>query len=208
MRPNGTLVPLRSYQALGTLELHATPKLDIYAYVGGEYLRRASYINPINGVVVGYGSNAFSNKGCNTETLPSSGNTALTSINLSGGTAAPTKTGLSPTAYNGFLPGALGSCTADTRNILKGLWDSGIGSIRDRRAACSPASSTPMPSETLGLGRPLHRRPSLTQQVLRAWSLPRSATTCRRFVAEELQFRSLNRLEEGRSRKERPFFTR
>ena len=120
VRPNGTLVPLRSYQALGTLELHATPKLDIYAYVGGEYLRRASYINPINGVVVGYGSNAFSNKGCNTETLPSSGNTALTSINLSGGTAAPTKTGLSPTAYNGFLPGALGSCTADTRNIIEG----------------------------------------------------------------------------------------
>ena len=79
VRPDGTLVPLRSYQALGTLELHATPKLDIYAYVGGEYLRRASYINPINGVVVGYGSNAFSNKGCNTETLPNSGNTALTS---------------------------------------------------------------------------------------------------------------------------------
>ncbi len=120
VRPDGTLVPLRSYQALGTLELHATPKLDIYAYVGGEYLRRASYINPINGVVVGYGSNTFSNKGCNTETLPNSGNTALTSINLSGGTAAPTKTGLSPTAYNGFLPGALGSCTADTRNIIEG----------------------------------------------------------------------------------------
>ena len=43
--PDGTLVGLRSYQALGTLELHATPKLDIYAYVGGEYDGRAAYVD-------------------------------------------------------------------------------------------------------------------------------------------------------------------
>lgn len=117
-RPNGTLAPIRSYQALGTLEYHG-PKLDVYAYVGGEYGARTAYVNAA-GAGVGYGSPLFNNAGCRTETLPNSANSALTSVNLSGGTGAPTKTGLSPTAYNGFLPGALGSCTADTRNLIEG----------------------------------------------------------------------------------------
>ena len=108
----------RSYQALGTLEYHG-PKLDVYAYVGGEYGARTAYVNAA-GAGVGYGSPLFNNAGCRTETLPTSANSALTSVNLSGGTGAPTKTGLSPTAYNGFLPGALGACTADTRNLIEG----------------------------------------------------------------------------------------
>jgi hypothetical protein len=120
IRPDGTLAAIKSYQALASLEWHATPKLDIYAYVGGEYGGRTAYVNPISGAGVGYGSPLANNSGCRTETLPNSGNTALTSINLSGGLGAPTKTGLAPTAYNGALPGALADCTADTRNILEG----------------------------------------------------------------------------------------
>jgi hypothetical protein len=119
-RPNGTLAAIKSYQALASLEWHATPKLDIYAYVGGEYGGRTAYVNPVSGAGVGYGSPLFNNSGCRTETLPNSANTALTSVNLSGGLAGPTKTGLSPTAYNGALPGALGNCTADTRNLIEG----------------------------------------------------------------------------------------
>src|SRR5277367_1818231 len=63
-RPDGTLALLRSYQALGTLEFHATPQLDIYAYVGGEYASRW-----MDGKE-GYGSNLRRNDGCAVETLP------------------------------------------------------------------------------------------------------------------------------------------
>ena len=44
-RPDGTLVPIRSYQAFGTLEFHPTPRLDVYLNVGGEYDSRAAYVN-------------------------------------------------------------------------------------------------------------------------------------------------------------------
>jgi len=43
VRPTGTLALIHGGQWLGRLELHATPKLDIYAYVGGEYNARAAY---------------------------------------------------------------------------------------------------------------------------------------------------------------------
>jgi hypothetical protein len=106
VRPTGALVPIHSYQALGSLELHPTPKLDIYAYAGGEYDGRTSYLaarNVNTGTVavpvivsqnfgVGYGSPLNSNSGCTTETLPGNQNT----------------------------PGALGSCQQDIRNILEG----------------------------------------------------------------------------------------
>jgi hypothetical protein len=119
VRGDGTFALLRSVQALGSLEFHVNPKLDIYGYAGGEYVGRASYVSATGGVV-GYGSPSFSNAGCGIETLPNGANTALTSINFTPGIGAPTKTGLSPTAYNGDQPGALGSCTADTRNIIEG----------------------------------------------------------------------------------------
>jgi hypothetical protein len=118
VRGDGTLALLRSVQALGSLELHLTPKLDIYGYAGGEYVGRGSYVSATGGTA-GYGSPAFSNAGCGVETLPNGGQTVLSSVAIPGGTAA-TSTGVSPTAYNGFQPGALGNCTADTRNIIEG----------------------------------------------------------------------------------------
>ncbi len=90
-RPDGTLAPLHAYQGLGTLEYHATPKLDIYAYVGGEYDSRAAYVNAA-GAGVGYGSPLVSNAGCQTELSPTNQNTPL-----------------SPAA-----------CQGDIRNIIEG----------------------------------------------------------------------------------------
>ncbi len=92
VRPNGTLALIRSYQALGTLEYHGT-KLDIYTNVGGEYAGRTAYVNSKK-AGVGYGSALFNNTGCSTETLPSAG--------------------------NGFSPGSLSNCTADTRDLIEG----------------------------------------------------------------------------------------
>jgi hypothetical protein len=103
VRPDGTLALIRSYQALGTLEFHATPKLDIYAYVGGEYAGRTTF----NGGKTGYGNFARRDDGCSVETLP-----------LSAPAAAINTTAV--LGANGFIPGALANCDGDTRSILEG----------------------------------------------------------------------------------------
>src|SRR3984957_5806203 len=90
---NGTMDLIRSLQGLATLEWHG-PKLDIYLNAGSEYASRAADYDPVSGKVVGYGSPAFSNSGCYSETVP-------------------------PVA-NGFAPGGLSSCTADTRALIEG----------------------------------------------------------------------------------------
>jgi len=100
VRPDGSLVPLRSYHALGTLELHPNSKLDIYGYGGIEYDGRATYIavrqtalGVFTNLPVGYGSPLLSNAGCSApEPIPGNQNT----------------------------PGALGSCQQDNRSIVEG----------------------------------------------------------------------------------------
>jgi hypothetical protein len=95
VRPDGTLSPLRSYQALGTLEYHAA-KLDIYANGGGEYVQKYWLLNS-SGKAVGYGSPLFNNSGCSTELPPG-------------------------TTINGFTPTNPGNCTGDTRNLIEGTF--------------------------------------------------------------------------------------
>ena len=120
-RPDGTLALIRSQMALARLELHPTPKLDVYFYGGNEYGWRAAYdsyqsvritttlISNPNGTpgapvltntnvarsttgIGGYGSPFANNSGCSAEAAP-------------GGTSAP---------------GAGGTCAGDIRNILEG----------------------------------------------------------------------------------------
>jgi hypothetical protein len=103
--PDGTLVGLRSYQALGTLEFHATPKLDIYAYVGGEYDGRAAYVDA-NGHGVGYGTIGIAapfirNDGCSVELSPVNQNTPA-GTNTTSGAVTPA------------------NCQGDIRNIIEG----------------------------------------------------------------------------------------
>ena len=105
VRPDGTLAPIRNFQSLGSLEFHATPKLDIYTYVGGEYDARTS-LHQVWSTVPneGYGAIGFANFGCFTETVPSSATSTATGV---GGAA-------------GFVPGSLANCTGDTRNMIEG----------------------------------------------------------------------------------------
>jgi hypothetical protein len=101
-RPDGSLVPLRSYIGLISAELTPTPKLTLYAYAGGEYDGRAAYTTTrvtaagpppvITTLGVGYGSPLNSNAGCFTEVIPTNQN----------------------------MPGALGACQQDNRNIIEG----------------------------------------------------------------------------------------
>ena len=104
-RPDGTLAPIHNFQSLASLEWHATPKLDIYAYAGGEYAARTAYFKP--GAEVpneGYGAIGLANYGCSAEPLPGSATSTATSV---GGSA-------------GFVPGSLSECTGDTRSVIQG----------------------------------------------------------------------------------------
>jgi hypothetical protein len=96
-RPDGTLSLIRTGHGLGRIELHATPKLDIYGYYGLEYAWRAGYqgytiisitktpaIPQAGGTPIpattttsiktnqigGYGNFAANNSGCATEGVP------------------------------------------------------------------------------------------------------------------------------------------
>ncbi|MEI9979933.1 MAG: hypothetical protein WDN23_13230 [Edaphobacter sp.] len=105
--PDGSLELLPGGSALGSLEWHTTRRLDLYAYYGGEYVKRAFYPNglfvttpgPTYGqpILVGYGAPNNVVSGCYTEVPP------VTSPN--GG---------------GYVPGAASNCNADNRNIQEG----------------------------------------------------------------------------------------
>jgi len=97
-RPNGTLALIRTAHGLARLELHPTPKLDLYAYWGLEYAWRAGYsgydaitITKTTAIpatatspaipattkttisttgIGGYGNFAANNSGCGTEGVP------------------------------------------------------------------------------------------------------------------------------------------
>jgi hypothetical protein len=100
VRPDGSLVPIRSGGFLGTLELHPTPKLDVYFDYGIEASERAWYTyltNPATGTPVltpvGFGSPLFNNSGCESpEGVPT----------------------------GDFSSASAGTCTGDIRNIYEG----------------------------------------------------------------------------------------
>jgi hypothetical protein len=122
-RPDGVLVPVRNYQALGTLEWHG-PRLDVYANVGGEYESRTAFLSS-SGKGVGYGSPLFNNSGCYTETPPAQTTVTVatppTASAPDGGTASiPVVGSVGTPLTNGFNPGGLSNCNGDTRDIIEG----------------------------------------------------------------------------------------
>ena len=59
LHPDGTLEPIRNYHGLLTIETHPTPKLDVFAYYGGEYAQRTVYTvtdTAAPGALMGYGA--------------------------------------------------------------------------------------------------------------------------------------------------------
>jgi outer membrane murein-binding lipoprotein Lpp len=97
--PDGSLELLTGGSALGSIEWHANPRLDLYGYYGGEYAKRAwyntGYTNTTTGqpILGGYGAPTNIVYGCYTEVLPASSSTTT-------GTAV--------------------NCNADNRNIQEG----------------------------------------------------------------------------------------
>jgi hypothetical protein len=136
LRPDGTMALVHNANYLGRIEWHATPKLDIYAYQGGEYAARTAY--------TGYQSVKVTNTpaipGCGAAgqqpcpgggiqpSYPALATTAVT-LNGIGGYGSPfsNNTGCStetlPTGTG--APGGGGTCAGDTRYLSEstlGFW--------------------------------------------------------------------------------------
>jgi len=85
-RADGTLAPIRGGSALAGLELHATPKLEVYAYYGGDYAARQLY-NAAGSQ--GYGRFTAATTGCGTETIAATGNNTPASSTTNPAACAP-----------------------------------------------------------------------------------------------------------------------
>jgi hypothetical protein len=106
LRPTGQLAPLHGFSALGSVEANVTPRLQVYAYYGGDYVGRHYFASGSG--YEGYGLYNLATSGCNTEPLP-------------GTTSTTTPTG----AANGFSPGSPGSCAVnnkDVQEVTVGYW--------------------------------------------------------------------------------------
>ncbi|HUA14024.1 MAG TPA: hypothetical protein VMG31_01905 [Verrucomicrobiae bacterium] len=120
-RPDGVLVPVRNYQALGTLEYHSK-RLDLYTNFGLEYAARTAYTFAGSGA--GYGSSLFNNTGCLVEGPPSP---TFTNVDTPTGTPGTTGSGTVPITGPGGAPLTPGynssnpaNCTGDTRSLMEG----------------------------------------------------------------------------------------
>ena len=119
-RPDGTQALIRTGHGLAELEIHASKKLDIYAYYGGEYAARAAY--------KGYDSITITKTPAipATTTSPAIPATTTTSFKLNqiGGYGSPfannsgCSTELPPA--NQLTPSAGGTCAGDTRFLQEG----------------------------------------------------------------------------------------
>jgi Skp family chaperone for outer membrane proteins len=122
-RPDGVLVPVKNFQALGTLEWHSK-RLDVYTNVGGEYEARTEYV--VGGKGAGYGSTLFNNSGCYTEAIPVSTTIPVdtpvssTSTNPIGSGTVPNPGSLGTPLTAGYNPAGPPNCSGNTRSIFEG----------------------------------------------------------------------------------------
>jgi hypothetical protein len=70
LNPTGHIIPLKTLHAMGGLELHPTPKLDVYFYGGDEYYGRSAYKTSAT-KATGYGSPLVNNVNCGEDYIPS-----------------------------------------------------------------------------------------------------------------------------------------
>jgi hypothetical protein len=136
LRPNGTMSLIHGGHWLGRIEWHATPKLDIYAYVGGEYAARTAYTTyhsvKVTNTPAIPGCGAVGQQPCAGGGIqPGYPALTATSITLNGiggyGSKFSNNTGCStetlPSATG--TPGTGGTCAGDTRYIQEntvGFW--------------------------------------------------------------------------------------
>ena len=104
IKPDGELEPIRNYHGLFSLVTHEKKNLDIYAYYGGEYAQRTTYVTP-TGATEGYGPRNLNDAGC--YALPTLGNTG--------------STGTVGVGNTGGAPGTIFPCASPTRYMQEGM---------------------------------------------------------------------------------------
>jgi hypothetical protein len=130
IRPDGTLAPVHNAGWLGTIDWHVTPKVDIYAYVGGEYAGRAAYTGYTS--VTGTAATipvTLTSEGGASIIYPETQTTWKTSFTGAGGYGGPTANNVGcsvelPPAGNS-APSGGANCAGDTRYISEatlGFW--------------------------------------------------------------------------------------
>jgi len=123
VRPDGVLVPITNYQALGTIEWHSK-RLDVYLNGGGEYAGREAFV--VGGKGAGYGSDLFNNSGCYMESPPSATVTNVdtpvssTATNVAGSGTVPVPGSVGTPLTPGFNPANPSNCSGNTRSIFEG----------------------------------------------------------------------------------------
>jgi hypothetical protein len=98
VRPDGQFALLHSFSGMASVEAHATKRLDVYGYYGGDYVGR-NYVTTATGEV-GYGIYTANNTKCYIEPAPGTGNGA----------------GYSPTNAT------CGGSNKDTQEVTVGYW--------------------------------------------------------------------------------------
>jgi hypothetical protein len=135
LRPDGTLEPIRNYHGLLSIETHPTPKLDVFAYYGGEYAQRTVYTTS-TGALMGYGAPNLVDTGCYAlPAIPSSstgGATAISNCNSPTRYIQEPMIGFTYRIVNTPKYGRL-QYSVNYQYVQRGLW-SGAQSI-DYRAA-------------------------------------------------------------------------
>jgi hypothetical protein len=120
LRPDGTQALIRTAHALGELELHATPKLDIYAYFGGEYGWRTAYQGYDSIGVVKTPSIPAT---ATTLAIPGTTTTSI-KVNQIGGYGSPfannSGCGTENAPTSQLIPSGGGTCAGDTRLVVEG----------------------------------------------------------------------------------------
>ena len=120
IRPDGSEALIRTVHGLAALELHPTPKFDLYAYYGAEYAFRAAYS--------GYDSvtktiTAAIPATATSPAIPSTTTTVLKTTGIGGyGSPFANNSGCSTEnpAINQLDPSSGGTCAGDTKVIWEG----------------------------------------------------------------------------------------
>jgi hypothetical protein len=136
LRPDGTMALIHGANWLGRIELHPTPKLDLYAYVGGEYAGRAAYTGyqsvKVTNTPAIPGCGAVGQQPCSgggiQPAYPALTTTSITTNGIGGyGSPSANNTGCATEALPSGTgaPGGTGTCAGDTRYLAEstvGFW--------------------------------------------------------------------------------------
>jgi hypothetical protein len=120
LRPDGSEALIRTVHGLGALELHPSPKLDLYAYYGAEYAFRAAYTgydSITKTITVAIPATATS------PAIPSTTATKISTTGIGGyGSPFANNSGCSTenAPINQLDPSGGGTCAGDTRVIWEG----------------------------------------------------------------------------------------